>query len=119
MELLEKINMLFAPVHAQVSTALVNPVPGITNLATAFAWVINLVLSIGLSMVVLMLAMGFMQYIMSRGDKVAIDKAQQWVTYAAIGGVGLFLVFAAKSVIGSLVQGNLQTGNGVVVETTK
>jgi predicted PurR-regulated permease PerM len=119
MELLENLNMLFAPVHAAVSTQVTNPIPAINSLASLFGWVINLVLSIGLSMVILMLALGFMQYIMSRGDKVAIEKAQQWVTYAAIGGVGLFLVFAARTVIQQLVGNGLNTGTDVTVQTAE
>jgi hypothetical protein len=107
---------LIAPVYAQVATNVVNPINGITNLSTLFNWIINLILAAGISLVVIFLALGFVRYVMSQGDKTAIEQAQKWVTYAAMGGVGLFLVFVIRRVIGSLFGVNtVQTGGNTQI----
>jgi membrane protease YdiL (CAAX protease family) len=106
-------------VYAQQGEApktLVNPVPGITNLGQMFAMIINIVLGIGWALVFVMLAMGFVQYVMSRGEKQAVEQAQKWLTYAVIGGVGLFLVVVLKSILPQLIGGSTTgPGGGAVV----
>lgn len=87
-------------VYAQASTTFTDPLGGkITDLKSLFGFVMNLVLGVGFSLVLIMLALGFIQYIMSQGDKAGVEKAQKWVTYAVIGGLGLFLVFALRQAI--------------------
>ena len=106
---------LSTTVCAQIATEVTNPVSNIKTLQDLFNFSINLVLAIGLSLTVIFLAAGFIQFIMSQGDKARIDKAQQWVTYAAVGGVGLFLVFAARAVIQSVCGKSLSVGNNVTI----
>ena len=107
---------LISPVYAQVTTEIQDPFVGkIDNLATLFTWVTNLILAIGLSMVVVMLAMGFMKYVMSQGDKTAIEQAQKWVTFAAVGGIGLFLVYSARRIIINTVGSNINLGQGTMI----
>ena len=86
-------------VYAQISLDLPTNPTGIGTLAQFFAFLLNLVLAVGFSLTLVMLAMGFVQYILSQGDKAGVEKAQKWVTYAVIGGLGLFLVFALKAII--------------------
>jgi len=50
-------------------------------------------------LVLVFLVLGFIRFITSQGDKVATEQAQKWVTYAIIGGVGLFLVYAIKALL--------------------
>lgn len=76
-----------------------------------FGYVLNLVLAAGFSLTLIMLAMGFVQYIMAQGDKLGVEKAQKWVTYSVIGGLGLFLVFAIRSAVMRTIGG--QTGLNV------
>ncbi len=64
----------------------------------------NIVIWVGLGLVLVFLALGFIKFITSQGDKVATEQAQKWVTYAVIGGVGLLLVFSIKSVLLKLVR---------------
>ena len=75
------------------------------TLGGLFTWATNIIIIIGLGLVLIFLALGFIKFITSQGDKVATETAQKWVTYAVLGGVGLFAVFAIKSVILSLVGG--------------
>jgi hypothetical protein len=95
-------------VLAQVATNITDPLGNrITNLSQIFAFILNLILGAGFSLVLIFLAMGFLQYVMSQGDKAGIEKAQKWVTYAVIGGLGLFLVIAFKGIMGQIVGGNI------------
>ena len=97
---------LLTPVFAQINVNISDPLSNkVTSLPTLFGWITNLILAVGFSLVVVMLALGFVRYIMSQGDKTAVEQAQKWVTYAAMGGVGLFLVYAARTVLLSLVGG--------------
>ena len=69
------------------------------TLAGTFVAITNILIFIGIGLVLVFLMLGFIRFITSQGDKVATEQAQKWVTYAIIGGVGLFLVYAVKSVL--------------------
>lgn len=71
----------------------------ITTLYGLFTWITNAIIIVGLGLVVIFLAIGFIRFITSQGDKVATETAQKWVTYAVLGGVGLFAVYAIKAVL--------------------
>lgn len=103
-------------VYAQVNTTVDSSAFGTDwTLANFFAFALNLVLAVGLSLTLIMLAMGFIKYIMSQGDKAGVEQAQKWVTYSVIGGLGIFLVFALRSAILSALgtNGVLNVGTGV------
>ena len=90
--LLAKNNLPISPITA----------PGLSNvksISDLFTIVTNIIIIVGLGLVLVFLALGFIKFITSQGDKVATEQAQKWVTYAIIGGVGLFAVFAIKSLI--------------------
>lgn len=92
-----------------VSTVQKTPIEGTVfqnmSIGGLFAVVTNVLIMIGLGLVLVFLALGFIKFITSQGDKVAAEQAQKWVTYAVLGGVGLFAVFAVKQVILGLVGG--------------
>ncbi len=99
-------------VYAQVNTGTLASTFGQGwTLTTFFTFIINLLLGVGFSLTLIMLAAGFIQYIMAQGDKAGVEKAQKWVTYAVIGGLGLFLVFAIRSALQSLIGANNGTFN--------
>ncbi len=75
------------------------------TLGQVFAFIINLAIGVGWALVFVMLALGFVQYIMSRGEKTAVESAQKWLTYAVIGGVGLFFVTFVRTLIPTLLGG--------------
>ena len=77
------------------------------SLSGIFTIVTNIIIYLGLGMVLVFLALGFIKFITSQGDKVATEQAQKWVTYAIIGGVGLLAVFAIRAVIVKLVGANI------------
>lgn len=101
MQLLENVYA----VQSAVPVSLVNPLPNVTSLADIFGMVINLIIGVGWALVFVMLALGFVQYVMSRGEAKATDSARQWLTFAVIGGVGLFLVTVLKNILPQLIGG--------------
>ena len=97
-------SLLIQKVYAiDSNTPIVGNVFANLTLQGLFTWVTNLLIILGLGLVLVFLALGFIKFITSQGDKIATDQAQKWITYAVLGGVGLFAVFAIKSVILNLV----------------
>ena len=72
------------------------------SLGDIFTIVTNIIIYVGWGLVLVFLALGFIQFVTAGGDKVATEKAQKWVTYAIIGGVGLLAVFAVKQIVFNL-----------------
>lgn len=111
--------MLVQKVYAgAVETAVQDPLTGrFDNLGQVFAFVINLVIGVGWALVFVMLALGFVQYVMSRGEKTAVESAQKWLTYAVIGGVGLFFITFLRNLIPQLLGGEqIDSGGSVTAQ---
>lgn len=94
-------SLLIQHVYAQFEPV-TNTVSGVNDLGGLFAWVINLILGIGWALVFIMGALGFTQYIVSKGETKAVEGARNWLTSAAIGGAGLFLLTTLRIIIPSL-----------------
>ncbi|KKS31377.1 hypothetical protein A2380_02615 [candidate division WWE3 bacterium RIFOXYB1_FULL_43_24] len=77
-------------------------IESVTSLVTLIT---NIIIIVGLALVVLFLAIGFVKYVTSGGDKNAVDSAQKTLTYAVIGGVGLLLVYGIRALILGLMGG--------------
>ena len=79
-----------------------------------FGFIINVIVGVGWALVFIMLALGFIQYVMSQGESKTADKARQWLTYAVIGALGLFFLTAIRVIIpGLLGSNNSISVNGV------
>lgn len=92
--------MLIQKVYAAaIPTGEIVTLPNITSLSTLFQWVTNLLIVLGFGLVIVFLALGFIRFITSQGDKEATATAQKWVSYAALGGVGLLAVYTLKAII--------------------
>ena len=105
--------MLIQKVFAQVPTNEIDLVGNrFTSLGSIFGFVINLIIGVGWALVFVMLALGFVQYVTSKGEKDAVESAQKWLTYAVIGGVGLFFVTFLRTLIINLVIGDNGTQPG-------
>lgn len=99
--------MLIQKVFAQekLPTTVTDPLGGrFDSLGDVFGFVINLVIGVGWALVFVMLALGFVQYVMSKGEKEAVESAQKWLTYAVIGGVGLFFLTFIRTLIPNLLN---------------
>ncbi|HBI35805.1 MAG: hypothetical protein UU64_C0004G0054 [candidate division WWE3 bacterium GW2011_GWF2_41_45] len=85
-----------------------DPLTGIsiTSVSGLVTMITNIVIIVGLALVVLFLAIGFVKYVSSGGDKNAVDSAQKTLTYAVIGGVGLLLVYGIRALILTLLGGD-------------
>jgi len=107
---------LIEKVYAQdeVPVEVTDPLERVTNLGGAFNLVLNLLMAVGWALVFVMLVLGFIQYIMSKGEKQAVDSAQKWLTYAVIGGVGLFLIVAIRRILPALLGSDITPGGPVI-----
>jgi membrane protease YdiL (CAAX protease family) len=96
--------MLIQKVFAQeVPVDLNDPTGGrFSDLGDIFGFVVNLIIGVGWALVFVMLALGFVQYVTSKGEKDAVESAQKWLTYAVIGGVGLFFITFIKTLLPTL-----------------
>ncbi|MFZ2664127.1 MAG: hypothetical protein WAX66_02090 [Patescibacteria group bacterium] len=98
--MLNSLSLFVTNVYAEVSTEPINPLgDDVTNLQELFTWITNLIIIVGLGVAVVFLALGFIKFITSQGDKVATEQAQKSVTYAILGGVGVFLVYLVKALV--------------------
>jgi len=106
---------LFQDVFAQTNVS-VPIIPGVNNLGDIFGMVVNIILGVGWALVFVMLALGLVQYIMSKGEAKATDAARQWLTAAAIGGIGLFFLTTLRVILFNLVGlgSNNQIGNNQI-----
>ncbi len=96
-----------------MSTTITDPLTNYTSLGQVFNFLLNLFIGIGWALVFVMLALGFVQYVMSRGEKTAVESAQKWLTYAVIGGVGLFFVSFVRRIVPQLLGGTAGPGTGL------
>lgn len=96
------MELLQTKVLAEVGTA---PITGIAvgSLNDLVTLITNVIIVAGVAVVVVMLALGFIKYVTSQGDKVAVDSAQKTLTFAVIGGVGLLIVYGLRSLILTLI----------------
>ena len=90
-------------VLAQVSSDVTNPISNITTFAQAFGVIMNIVLGIGISLTVIYLIFGGIQYIMSRGDQKATKEARASLTNAVIGFIVVVGAFTIKTILGSAI----------------
>src|SRR3989344_4373837 len=96
---------MFQQVFAQTELT-ASPVTAVDNLGDIFGLIINIILGIGWALTFVMLALGLVQYVMSKGETKATDAARNWLTAAAIGGVGLFFLTALRSILTGLIGAN-------------
>ena len=66
---------------------------------TIFIWLVNFIIIIGFGLAFVFLVLGFIKYVTSQGDKTALDQAQKWITYAALGGIGMLAAFTLKTIV--------------------
>ena len=95
------IGNVYAAETTKVGTTVTNPLEnsGIGSLGDLAGWALNIIIGIGWALTFIMLAAGFIKYILSRGETKATDQARQWLTFAALGGVGLFFLTTIKTII--------------------
>jgi len=90
-------------VYADLTADPINPFPGTTTVKGLITIITNLLIAVGLGVTVIMIALAFIGFATSQGDEEKTKNAQNWLTYAVIGGIGLFLVYTLRAVILNLV----------------
>lgn len=88
-----------------VSKTVENPLKGaeLTSFAKIFGLAMNIVLGIGISLTVIYLIFGGIQYIMSRGDQKATQEARNSLTNAVIGFIVVIGAFTIKTVLSNAI----------------
>lgn len=84
---------------SSVGTQVIIPNTGITSLRDLFSIIINVLLGVGISLVVIFLILGGIQYITSKGDVKAADQARQSLTNAVIGFIVVVCAFTIKAIV--------------------
>lgn len=69
------------------------------NFNDVFGFITNVIIGVGWGLVFIYLAMGFIGYVLSKGEKTATKNAQDQLTYAIIGGIGLFSLMLVKNLV--------------------
>lgn len=100
---------------AAVSNNIYSPLTGrFASFNDIFNFITNVIIGVGWGLVFIMLAMGFIRYVMSKGDPKETKAAQETLTYAIIGGIGLFSLMLIKTLVfnllGVTVDGNKDIG---------
>ncbi|MBI2414757.1 hypothetical protein HYV31_02870 [candidate division WWE3 bacterium] len=76
----------------------------IENLKDVFALAINVVLGIGVSLTIIYLILGGIQYITSKGDQKAAQEARTSLTNAVIGFIVVLGAFTIKTIVISMID---------------
>ena len=94
------LSLLESKVYAQTAapTSKIEGIP-VTTVNELVTVITNILIIVGVAVVIVFLAMGFIKYITSGGDKNAVDSAQKTLTYAVIGGVGLLIVYGLRTLL--------------------
>ncbi|HBY09727.1 hypothetical protein A2473_00605 [candidate division WWE3 bacterium RIFOXYC2_FULL_42_13] len=106
------LSVLESKVYAQTAQAPTTPLTGIaiTSVTGLVTLITNILIIVGVAIVIVFLALGFIKYITSGGDKNAVDSAQKTLTYAVIGGVGLLIVYGIRTLLLGLLNAQSFTG---------
>ena len=91
--------ILISNISAQTISTNLNNTFDISSVGQLVGFGLNIVIGIGWAVAFVFFALGFIGYITSKGEKQKAQDAQQTITYAVIGGVGLLLLGAIKSVV--------------------
>lgn len=83
----------------------VDPIP-LTTGSEVVAFILNIIIGLGWSLVFIFISLGFINYITSKGEKEKLQNAQQTITYAIIGGIILLLLSNYNSIINQLLGEN-------------
>ena len=93
--------------YGTTDTTLPAAILGIQTIGQAVAFVLNVITGIGWSIAFVYFALGFIKYITSKGETKATEEAQKMITYAVVGGIGLLLLGAVRTIIQNIIGGSL------------
>lgn len=93
---------LLTKVYAQ-NTEIQKPSIGITSLADAFALAINVVMGVGISLTIIFLILGGIQYMTAKGDQKAAQEARTSLTNAIIGFIVVIGAFTIRTILLNLI----------------
>jgi hypothetical protein len=88
----------------------------VNTLADIFALAMNITLGVGVSLTVIFLILGGIQYITAKGDQKAAQEARTSLTNAVIGFIIVVGAFTIKNIVGNIInlEGNIQDNENVI-----
>lgn len=104
--------MLLTKVYAQLNEVSVPTLSGVNQLSDVFAIAINIVLGIGVTLTVIYLILGGIQYMTAKGDQKAAAEARQALTNAVIGFIVVIGAFTIRNLVANVIG-----GGGVDIDT--
>ncbi len=104
-------------VLAAVNTSVSNPLSGYTTLSQVFGAAMNVTMGVAISLAVIFLALGGIQYITSKGDAKATETARTMLTNAIIGMVIALGALAIKTIVyNTLGTDDPSVGDGILLQ---
>lgn len=92
--------MIIKKVFAILSNTVEDPLESrFEGAGSIFGFAGNVIIGVGWALVFVMLGLGLVQMVLSKGEKTAVDSAKKWLTYAVIGGLGLFFAMFIRMAI--------------------
>ncbi len=103
-------------VYAAVSTTVNNPLGTRYNtLKNVFSVAMNVIMAVAVSLGVIFLGLGGIQYITSKGDAKAADAARASITNAVIGMVIALAALAVKTIVVKSILGSTATDPTITI----
>lgn len=89
-----------------LSKTLQKPTFGISSLAEVFTLAINVVMGVGISLTIIFLILGGIQYMTAKGDQKAAQEARTSLTNAVIGFIVVIGAFTIRAILLNLLNGD-------------
>lgn len=97
--MLNLLTKVYAQTAGEVSKEIAKPDLGINSLAEAFGLAINIVMGVGISLTIIFLILGGIQYMTAKGDQKAAQEARTSLTNAVIGFIVVIGAFTIRTVL--------------------
>lgn len=112
-------DLLVSNANAAVDRTVTQITLPFTNLADIFAFLINVVLGVGIAVTIIFLILGGIQYITAKGDQKAAGAARDALTNAVIGFIVVIGAFTIRTILTNMLSvtsggGQLNTVTDVV-----
>ena len=86
-----------------LTSTIESPPIDIKTVGELVSFILNIITGIGWSIAFVFFGIGFIKYILSKGDEKSVQEAQHMITYSVIGGVSLLLLGAVRFIVENII----------------